>query len=835
MIEQSPQQEMFSIKDHLKYESLLKVAGDGIHIIDDAGKLIEYNDSFCAMLGYSRQEMEHLSVSDWDLKWKPLRFVDDLSDNTEACPTFESLNKRKDGSIIHVEINAVKVEIENRLLLFCISRDITQRKKAEANFKKYETLMQASGDGIHVINTQGKLIEANEAFCKMLGYSYEELRHLRVIDWDAKWSPEENINHIPKLMGTCSTFETQHRTKSGEIIDVEINAVGVEIDEEPLLFCAARDITSRKKAEIELREAKQKAEAATKAKSEFLTNMSHEIRTPMNAIMGIIYLLQESSLEPFQHEYLFKIQTAANSLLGVINDILDLSKIEAGKLELEEIAFDLRDVIDNTKNIIQHQIETKGLKFTIAYAHTVPTLLYGDSLRLGQILLNLLSNAVKFTSKGEITLLIEKTAKNRFCFHVKDTGIGLSKEQGEKLFHSFTQADNSTTRKFGGSGLGLAISKRLVELMNGRIWVESHEGIGSTFSFEITLLEHPSTQLYEKKNTATLKEAMHALHGSHILVAEDNLLNQTVLSNMLEPYGIHVTTTNNGVDALEKFIENPTRYELILMDIQMPLMDGYEATTEIRKHTSTLPIIALSANASKSDAKKSLLVGMNEHLNKPINTEKLFSILVRYIPQKQEIFHTKKETQERETLSHLEHLDIKHVVPSTIKNMEQYQMIAYHFAHFYTHKTLTLQADHFAYDLHSLKGLAKTIGATRLCQLIDTLETTPTESICTQLNQELSAICDEINTVFSKPIINKTSNTTPSCEALTMHFEALKKALQTKRPKNIKPIMHDLEALSLQGQDAIFFKKLTSFIEAYAYDKALELLKMKSIRVLAKL
>ena len=260
--------------------------------------------------------------------------------------------------------------------------------------KKYKTLMQASGDGIHVLDIQGNLIEANEAFCNMLGYTYNEALKLKVNDWDIHYDPVEVIEHIPKLMGTCSTFETSHRKKDGTIITVEINAVGVEIGSEPTLFCAARDITNRKIIQQELEEAKKKAEDATKAKSEFLANMSHEIRTPMNAIVGMTYLLKETALDTNQYDYVRKIESAASSLLGIINDILDFSKIEAGKIELENIKFDLQDVIKNVVNIIEVKASQKDLNLIVNYDYNMNTLFRGDPLRLEQILINLASNAV---------------------------------------------------------------------------------------------------------------------------------------------------------------------------------------------------------------------------------------------------------------------------------------------------------------------------------------------------------------------------------------------------------------------------------------------------------
>jgi PAS domain S-box-containing protein len=811
------------IKESKKFESLLKAAGDGIHIVDNHGQLVEYNESFCNMLGYGYEEMKGMHVKDWDLKYKPIKFVDNLTDNTEANPTFESLNRKKDGTIIHVEINAVKVDIDGKELLLCASRDITHRKKAQEEAKKYETLLQASGDGIHVLDINGNLIEANEAFCSMLGYTYEEAKQLKVKDWDVKYSPIESIDHIPQLIGCCTTFETLHKRKDGKIINVEINAVGVEIGGVPTLFCAARDITNRKIVEQELQEAKEKAESATSAKSEFLANMSHEIRTPMNAIIGMTYLLKNTQLDTAQLNYITKIESAANSLLGIINDILDFSKIEAGKLELENIEFDLNDIIENVVNIVEFKIQEKDLEFVVGYDQSMNMNLFGDPLRLTQILINLATNAVKFTNSGEIGIFIEKVRKDRYRFRVKDTGIGLSKEQIEKLFHSFTQADNTTTRRFGGTGLGLAISKQFVEMMNGTIWVESELGVGSEFIFEVDLFEQEPKQkvcdyiehktVYKKH----LKQELYMLSGKSILVVEDNILNQEVISGMLVPSGIVVDIAVNGIEAIEKFKAKKNIYELILMDIQMPLMDGYEATRQIRKFDKNIPIIALSANALKEDAIKSKQVGMNEHLNKPIEADLLFEVLVKYMSNNNAII---KSNIQDINLPVLRYLDIKSVVPSRISSLELYIGIVLKFAHEYKKLKIELDDDDFGYVIHTLKGLSGTIGANRVYELSCMLEEQPNQKTLDDMLCTLKVVCEEIEKNFEK-VDTKTIRESIDEDTLKILLEELKLALETKRPKIIKPVLDKLMRFNFDVTIQGSFDEIKELISDYEFDLAL--------------
>lgn len=651
---------------------LLFHASDGIHIMSEKGVIKEVSNAFCRMLGYTLPEVIGHHIAEFDALLSQEEINQGISktikENKEY--TLETRQRCKNGDILDVEVSCYPFQIDGETLVYAASRDISQRKAAERERQEAQSHFFAMYDHMPFAtwfkDVNGRMVAANKFLLDTFGQrdpqSILGKTNFELYPADLAASYEQDDREV-MASGKTKWIEEQYE-RGGKRNWVETFKSPIYADNGVLLGTVGffRDITERReyaenlvrlnesletRVQIrtsELAQARDVAEKANRAQSFFLANMSHEIRTPLNAIIGFSKSLLRRSLDEEQTKKLMKIDLSADYLLKIINDILDMSKIEANKLAINPENFNLSDIIDRSIVLIFSQVGQKEIKIDRQLSPDVPNQLFGDPLRLSQCLTNYLSNAIKFTESGTITLrtYLESHAEDGLLvrFEVEDTGVGIDAETLGRLYSAFEQADNSASRQYGGTGLGLALTRRLARLMGGEAGAISSPGQGSIFWFTAQLQaaqKDANGQILLKAGTASeqIKDHKRQLAGhagkARILVAEDVLLNREMLMDLLNEAGLTADIAENGETAVT--MAQATPYDLILMDMQMPVMDGLAATTEIRKLPgySEIPIIAITANAFNEDRQRCLDCGMNDFLTKPLDDERLYSTLIKWL------------------------------------------------------------------------------------------------------------------------------------------------------------------------------------------------------------
>ncbi len=865
-----------------------------IAVINSDGRMIKVNKYAQQFTGYTQEEIS--SQPYFWTKFLPKEMRDNVVDIIVKANQGEIVNQYK-NSWISIAGEERMFEWSNTLVIkpdgkmdyiATIGIDLTQKEKIQneiINQKiKYEYLLSSATDGLHIMNRDGKLIEASLSFANMLGYTYDEVINLELKQWDINVLTN-NKNYLLSIAKDGKIFNTRHKRKDGSVIPVQINAKLIEIGGDELIYASSRDISENIRLFEEAMVAKSNAEKANKSKSEFLANMSHEIRTPLNGIIGLINLVLDMPLDEIQKDYLKKAKYSSNALLNIINDILDYSKIEAGKLDIINQEFNIEDIFKNISNLFGYEAYEKHLELTFVIQKDIPQILLGDSLRLTQVLNNLVGNAIKFTYDGYIAIKVELTQLTkhnvtlRFC--VEDSGIGISKANQKKLFKSFEQLDSSNERRYGGSGLGLVISKQIVKLMKGKIWLESEENKGSKFYFELSfkyleinnkynktikplekkflivndnkierdyifdilsswgiqatiaedankallLIEKENFDLilidwempimsgmelienleeknidiehiilansYDRKNISLLKnikinkilekpftpssifntifdtkkvlkyenESKYLIlkDKKRALLVEDNETNQIVAKAVLEKIGFFIQIANDGLEAITMARNN--QYDIIFMDLQMPNLDGFEATKEIRTFNDSILIVALSAAVMQDDKDQTKKVGMNEHLSKPIIREELENMISKYFEVKYLDIEDKKVNEN----TNIYGIDFDRLMNTLSFDFEQaISLVKKYYRNYYDIESkldrLKLDSEEFKTYLHKLKGVSGNIQALKVYDICVSIENTKLLSFKEQLVVKLKIQMRKILESIKKNNITNTKH-----------------------------------------------------------------------------
>ena len=633
-----------AVEDPDIIQQALDHVGIGLYRIDaETGRFLYVNPTACRIIGYTQEEMLQRCVPDIDENFPLNKFLaNNATARQQGGLTFQTEQRAKDGRLVPTEIS-IKYFVDgpggtHQLVGFV--RDLTDRKRLEEELRhseeRFRLAMDAAQEGIWDWNLASGAVYYSPGYAAMLGFDAGELAPT-VQTWIGLLDPaeaDEIVGEVGRALNEKGdlTIEFRLRRKDGSYRWMLSRGKVVARDDQgrPLRAVGTHvDIT-------ELKEARLNAEAAVKAKSAFIANMSHEIRTPLNGIIGLAGIIRKKGLSPDQDRQMQRLETVSHHLLGLLNDVLDLARIENGHFELYETPFDGQVLADTLASILKEEVASKGLRLDIAPVR-LPARLLGDGVRLRQCYLSLVGNAVKFTQRGGVTLRIELQAEDTdsalLRFAVEDTGIGISDEALSRLFQPFEQADNSLTRPYGGAGLGLALVKRLSRLMGGDAGARSTPGVGSTFWFTARLRKAGPAVAFPAawQDPETIKASLRARWaGHHVLVVEDDAVTRMIAEMLLMDVGLVVDLAEDGLQAVQK--AQAQRYDLVLMDLRMPHMNGNEATREIRQTLAHgMPIIAVTSSVFEEDREACMAAGMDDFLVKPFDIDVFYDTILHWL------------------------------------------------------------------------------------------------------------------------------------------------------------------------------------------------------------
>lgn len=608
-------------------------------LLDREGYLLDVNQTACETFGYTREEMLGLHIVelspsvDVDL---PHLFLDHTPKN-DGQPQ-ETIFRHKSGDHVPVELKINETRIDDEICLIVYVRDISRRKETNKDLRltKFAVDHAANATFWYKANNP-RFFYVNDAACEYLGYSRDELLGMSVSDINPQMTQDVLQKHIERLRRLPSAvLEGEHQKKNGDMVPIEALVKLIEYDGEEYIISFVRDVSSHLETERQLKLAKEKAERADRIKSEFLANMSHEIRTPLTGIIGFSEELKNPDLSDIERNEMVDVIINSSQHLGIIiNDILDLSKIEAHQLKIENVAVSPIEMFAEIEALMSRRASEKGLTFYSDISYPLPKTILTDPVRLKQILLNICSNAIKFTDKGEIRFGIQYSAATRqLHFSVKDTGIGMTEAEIKTIFKPFSQADASTTRRYGGTGLGLSISSELAKMLGGDIQVQSEKGVGTTFtlSTSIGVISHVELEYSHNlpgKNKSTSIDPQQVKFTGKVLLVEDMDENQRLIAMYLRRTGVDVEIVDDGRKAID--LATHRNFDLILMDSQMPVIGGLDAIRQLRGQGYKKPIVSITANAMAQDKQICLDAGADDYLKKPLELPDFFRVLNQYL------------------------------------------------------------------------------------------------------------------------------------------------------------------------------------------------------------